>query len=176
MQRPIRPLYWVPLLIGIGTQVISAERLDEAAVKAAFIYNFIKFIEWPGPVSQPNSFIVCATEIDTLQGRLSVLQGKMKGNVPIVLRQGVSGDALRECHVVFISDSTNIEGVLNEVKKQPIVTISDRPNFILKGGGLGLIKDGNKISFEINLDAINASGLHVSAQLLKLARMIKSSQ
>ena len=174
--QPLKRLLFVLLSAGVANGQVCAEPLDEAAVKAAFIYNFLKFIEWPDSADTQAPLYVCATEDEALQGNLSVLQGKMLSNRPIVVRDGVVGDALKTCQLVLVSGSANVDRIVHELKNQPIVTVSDHPDFIQRGGGLGLINDGNRISFEVNLDATNAAGVHVSAQLLKLAKTIKSSQ
>lgn len=174
--HPLKQLLFVLLLAGGIENQVFADPLDEAAVKAAFIYNFIKFIEWPDISRSQNAFTVCTTDLDALQGNLSVLDGKMLRDRKIEVRYGVVGDALKNCQLVFVSSSVSVGQIVSKLKNQPIVTVSDIPGFVEQGGGLGLIRDDNRISFQVNLDATNAAGVHVSAQLLKLAQSIKSSR
>lgn len=176
--QSLKRLLLVLLSAGVGgaNGLVCAEPLDAAAVKVAFIYNFINFIEWPDSADTQNPLNVCATEDAALQGSLSVLQRKMLSDRPIVVREGVVGETLKTCQLVYVSGAANVDWIVHELKNQPIVTVSDHPDFVQRGGGLGLINDGNRIGFEVNLDATNAAGLHVSAQLLKLAKIIKFSQ
>lgn len=175
--RSLKGLLFGLLLAGGGSiSPICADPLDEAAVKAAFIYNFIKFIEWPNAAFTQSGFNVCATDEEALQGNLSVLQGKTLSNRSIMVRYGVAGEELKTCQLVFVSGAVRVDQIVNVLKNYPIVTVSDIPGFVQQGGGLGLVNDGSRVGFEVNLDATNAVGLHISAQLLKLAKFIKSSQ
>jgi len=156
------------------TPSFCEESDGEAAVKTAFLYNFFKFIEWPENSGQ-FSYNLCTTENDLLGDSLAVLENKTVFNKPLVIRREASGDGLKQCHMVFISSSnqaTYLEEVVNNLKGLPIVTVSDQPGFINLGGMIGFVQDGNRLSFEINLDIANANAVHISAKLLKLAKNV----
>lgn len=151
---------------------VQAESGGEAAVKTAFLYNFIKFIEWPEPAVNQNSYSLCTTDNDQLGDSLMVLENKIISNKPIVIRRGINGKDLKNCHMVFIDSSENAAAIIQALKSLPIVTVSDKPSFIDQGGMIGLVQVDNRLGFEINLDATNVDGVHISAQLLKLARRV----
>ena len=74
--------------------------------------------------------------------------------------------------MVFIGATGNTEKIIRYLKGLPIVTVSDEPGFIDQDGTIGLMQDGNHLRFEINLDVANANAVHISAQLLKLAKHV----
>ena len=152
-----------------------AESGGEAAVKTAFLYNFFKFIEWPEAASQ-NAYSLCTTDNDQLGDSLSVLENKTIGNKPMVIRRDVNGKDLQDCHIVFISSSENAAAIIRDLKGLPVVTVSDQRNFVDQGGMIGLVQGDNHLGFEINLDAANAEGVHISAQMLKLAKRVNAAK
>lgn len=150
-----------------------AESGSESALKTAFLYNFFKFINWPeSVVNQLQAYQLCTTSNDGLGNSLIVLENKRIGDIPLQIHRNVSGSALKDCHLVFIGAGENAGNISRELKGLPIATISDRNNFIEQGGMIGLIEDDNRLGFELNLDATNISGLHLNAQLLKLAKKV----
>lgn len=147
----------------------------ETAVKAGFIYNFSKFIEWPARTAESSSYNLCVMGDDKREDSLDVLVGKMVGNKPLTLTRNVKPANLKDCHMLFViqDKDVHLQALLADIAALPIVTVSDSPDFILKGGMIGLIRDGNRVGFEVNLKPANAVGIRMSAQLLKLAKSVK---
>ncbi|TAN66543.1 MAG: YfiR family protein [Methylobacter sp.] len=160
------------LLAGAITGQAYAESGSEAAVKTAFLYNFFKFIEWPKAAANQDAYRLCTTNNDQLGDSLSVLESKTVNSKPMLIERNTTGEGLKNCHMVFIDSSENTTRIIRYLKNLPIVTVSDEPGFIDQGGTIGLIQGDNRLSFEINLAAANANGVHISAQLLKLARRV----
>lgn len=153
--------------------VAHGESGSESALKTAFLYNFFKFINWPESVlSQRQTYQLCTTTNDGLGSSLTVLENKRIGDKPLQIRRNVNGSALKDCHLVFIGASENAGNISQALKGLPIATISDHSNFIEQGGMIGLVEDDNRLGFELNLDATNSSGLHLNAQLMKLAKKV----
>jgi hypothetical protein len=163
------------LLAGVFTGQAHAEAGGEAAVKTAFLYNFFKFIDWPKAAGNQSAYSLCTTDNDNLGDSLLVLENKTINNKPLVIRRGVNGQDLKDCYMVFISSSENAAAIARELKGLQTVTISDKPNFIDQGGMIGLIPGDNRLSFEVNLAAANAGGVHISAQMLKLAKRVNAA-
>ena len=150
---------------------VQAEPVSDAVVKTAFLYNFFKFIDWPEAVTRQNYYNLCTTDNDQLGDSLLVLENKTIGGKSIVIRRSISGKDLKSCHMVFIG-SENAEAIIRNLKGLPVVTVSEKLNFIDQGGMIGLVPGDNRLSFEVNLDAINTEGIYISSQLLKLAKRI----
>ena len=158
------------LLTLLSNGQVNADSGGEAAVKTAFLYNFFKFVEWPKGEANQQAFSLCTTGNDLLGDSLLVLEHKTIDGKAMLVRRGVEGQELKTCHMVYLSHSENALAIVNDLKGLPIVTVSDQPNFIRQGGMIGLVEDGNRLSFEIDLNAANAVGVHISAKLLKLAK------
>lgn len=157
----------MPMLVHAATK--------EQAVKAGFVYNVTKYVIWPNHVSNDEQFNLCVFGDAKLGGSLKSLQGKLVANKPLVLRRWVKSDSLESCHMVFVSqDNTKeMKTLLQRINTFPVLTISDSPHFIDNGGMVGLIRDGTRVGLEVDLKAVRASGLNMSAQLLKLAKTVR---
>lgn len=160
------------LLAAAITGQASAESGSEAAVKTAFLYNFFKYIDWPEAAASQSAYNLCTTDNDQLGDSLLVLENKAIGNKPIVILRGINGKDLKSCHMVFIGSAENTVAIARDLKGLPVVTVSDQPDFVDQGGMIDMINEDNRLGFEINLDAANAAGIHIRAQLLKLAKKV----
>ena len=147
---------------------------NEAALKVAFLFNFFKFIDWPE--TDVTYYRLCLSSSDDLGNSLDVLTGKVIKNKPLQIVRNIAVKDLKTCHILFISPNDNVGSYLKDSKKLPIVTISDQSGFIDQGGTLGLIHDGTRLGFEVNLDAANTNAIRISAQLLKLAKTVTNSK
>jgi hypothetical protein len=155
-----------------GTSAHCAESASDAAIKTAFLYNFFKFIDWPEIANHQDTYNLCITHDDHFGDNLAALNNKVVASKPLAVHRDIADQALKNCHIVFISNVANSAGIIRDLHGMPLITVSDNPNFIDQGGVIGLIQIDNHLSFEINLDAANTNGVHISAQLLKLAKRV----
>lgn len=162
------------LLMSVSMGALAATK--EQAVKTGFIYNFTKFVVWPNSSYVLDTFNLCIVGGNDLGNSLQALDGKLVGNKPLALRRMSENDSLRHCHVVFLNKENSIQKTIQKINHLPILTVSDSVDFINQGGMIGLIRDGRRVGFEINIQAVNAAGLHIGAQLLKLAKKVKGLQ
>jgi hypothetical protein len=150
----------------------------EYQVKAAFIYNFVQFTQWPDKAfSSSDSPLVVAVFGsnpfgDSLQ---KAMEGKKLGNHPIVVKQLDSMDQIPSCQVLFVaaSEEGHLDDVFRSAADHPILTIGEATTFCDKGGAMRFLIEGGKIRFEVNLDAVQKAGLHISSKLLNLAKIYK---
>jgi len=172
----LHPLAVAPVAAQDAGQAEAEDRTREYRIKAAFIYNFAKFTEWPA-----NSFAdrgaplrICVYGEDPFGAALEGIAGKtVQGRRVEIARldELSSGDA---CHLLFISESEapNLAGILAELQRQPILTVADMPGFADAGGIINLkINEEEKIRFEINVAKARLAGLRLSAKLLSLAEI-----
>lgn len=147
---------------------------DEAAVQAAFVYNFARFTEWPPAAlaARPGPLNVCLVgRRDALAGALESLSGRTVQNHPVRVLNMPAPEDLKSCHVVFLAeaDSVRRSQVLQALADTPALTVSDSPDFARRGGMIGLVRVGDKLRFEINRGEAQVAGLKLSASLLNLA-------
>jgi hypothetical protein len=161
----------------IGAAGESQEELLELQVKAAFLYNFAKFVDWRlGPNGAPITF--CTFAGDPLSEVLRhSLSGKTINNRPLLTREIPAPKDAQNCQVVFINGD-NTKQLLTTINSMPgagTLTIGDSDQFAVWGGMIQLIKGSNKFRFAINVDAVNRNGLRISSKLLRLAEVIRES-
>ena len=147
--------------------------LRESQVKAAFIYNFALYVEWPtGAGGEQKPHTVCLIGANNFGPTLEAIRGKLVRNRSLVLRRIVAAEDAGGCDILFVSSSEriNLHSILDAVRNLPVLTISDMERFTRSGGMIGLLALDNKVQFEVNLKQAQRSQLRISSQLLKLAR------
>ena len=157
---------------GIGDGETS---MGEYCLKAAFIYNFSKFVEWPESAFRgKKEFCIATLGRTPLDRELAALSGKNVQGRSIVFRKLSSLDDATQCQVLFISRSelAKLEGILDALRDLPVLTIAESDDFCKMGGMLSLEKENGKIVFDVNYRETQRSRLRPNSQLLRLARKI----
>lgn len=151
----------------------------ETDVKAAFIYNFTKFVEWPKAVLAPGAPLqLCALGKDDLSNRLNLLHGREAQGHELHIRSLSALDDWRGCHIMFIAreNDTRLDQLQKALGDAAVLTVSDIPDFTRKGGMIGLFVESNRVQFMINLDIAQRAGLKLSARMLQLARITRPGE
>lgn len=152
-------------------------KLNEYQVKAAFIHNFVKFVEWPtaGPPGgvAPKAFCVFGSDPFGSHARI-ILGDSSSGTQPPAPRIG-SLEETRDCRILFVSASERerLADVIEAVADAPVLTIADTSGGARQGVMINFYLEEEMVRFEINVDAMRRAGLRPSAQLLKLARIVR---
>jgi hypothetical protein len=172
-------------LSGIPEAFAQAPDSDssEYLIKAGFIYNFAKFVEWPSTAfAQPDSPIVIGILGTDPFGNLidQIVENKKigaRGFVVRRLKRGTDLKDLRECKILFVGDSerAHIDELLQIVKTLPILTVGETPGFAQRGGVIRFVLEDNRVRFEVNVDAAHQADLTISSRLLTLARIIQQA-
>jgi YfiR/HmsC-like len=153
--------------------------LDETRVKAAFVYNFAKFVEWPDESRSPAAAVLVGVIGDPqLAAVLSqTLRDKQVRGHPFEVRYFQSQDELALCHILMVAsqDKALVQNILHVARAAPTLTIGEIPGFSDWGGVIELVLDGNKFRFEINAGVAHRGGLKISSRLLRLARAVKET-
>jgi len=149
----------------------------EYQIKAAFLYNYIKFVEWPAPSQNASQPIVIGVWGGNPFGDAlgsTVRDRKINGRT-IVVKQVRTAAAARATHLLFVSAADDARfGELREaLKGSGVLTVGESESFAQQGGMIFFTLDGDKLRFEINMNAAEQAGLKISAQLQKLARAIR---
>ena len=166
------------VILTICTPVAAhADGEKEYEVKAAFIFNFAKFVEWPARAfnSSESPFVVAVVGKDPFGGSLAAaLRGKEVAGRSIVLKRFNWDDDMKGAHVLFIAseDPDRLSRVSDSVKGYPILTIGESRGFAPRYGIIGFTVEKKRVRFEINLDAARRAGLTVSSRLLSLAKVV----
>ena len=158
----------------------AAAPAREYEIKAAFLYNFTKFVDWPAQTfANANAPIVigvlgdspCAQALERL-----VKDRKVNGRT-IVVRQIASAGEAKVTHMLFVGSAHEAQfaGLKPAIESLPVLTVGESPGFATLGGAVDFVPQGDKIRFEINIGVAERAGLKISAQLQKLATVVRRS-
>ena len=147
----------------------------EYEVKAVFLYNLAKFIEWPdkSPDSSPTlTFYILGD--DPFGTNLDAIKGKLIKGEKITVKHIDSINYLKNIGVLFISSSEKeqLEDLLKGIAGRPILTVGDTQSFAKRGVMINFYIENNKIRFEINMEAVKLAGLKINSNLLKMGKII----
>lgn len=151
----------------------SAGSVAEYEAKAAFLYNLVKFVEWPTDAIAPGPFRMCVAEPDPFGESLPLLvRNRQVFGFPVEIIRIRGSEPLKSCHALFIStrEPRRAASLLREIQGAPVLTVGETIEFGQTGGMMTLLIMDGRIELSINTDAVRASNLGVSAQLLRLAQ------
>lgn len=162
----------------LGSAQELPEKPSEYQVKAVYLYNFAKFVEWPADESagREDAFTVCILGRDPFGAFLDqTLAGETLHGKRAVTKRIVSGGDTSDCEIVFVSKSERhgLRSILGSLKKKSTLTVSDIEGFSERGGMIQLMLDEDRVRFEVNLTAATRAGLTLSSELLKVARSVR---
>ena len=156
-----------------------ADRPSEYQIKAAYLYNFGKFVNWPADVATASEFDVCVLGSDPFGPLLdaTVSDSTINGKRVIAKRIARAQNAA-DCRVVFLatSESQRLSSDLAVLSKLHVLTVSDNPHFLERGGMIQFVFEGDRVRFEVNLTAAQEAGLTLSSELLKVASKVVGTQ
>jgi hypothetical protein len=158
----------------------QSQTVGEYEVKAAFLYNFAKFIAWPDKsFADPGApFAFCVLGADPFGRTLDdALQGKTIGSHPVTLTRLQGAAQARRCQMVFVSssESRRLPEIEDRLRGASVLLVGDFPGFADAGGALQFIIEDNRVRFLINTDAAQRAGLRLSSKLLSVARVVHDS-
>jgi hypothetical protein len=156
------------LLMGSGAWGAA----PEYELKAAFVYNFAKFVEWPPQALSPtaDSLILGVLAQDPEREAFEALQGKMVQGRTLVVKKCTVGE-LKNCQMVFISAEAGrwLAQAMNAVRDLPILTVTDEVEGLANMGIINLVTSGGKVRFQVDARKAQRLGFKISSQLLQLA-------
>ena len=169
--------FWRLLLWPIGFLVSAAglatAEVSEYDVKAAFVFNFTKFVQFPEPQESDIPFMLClAGDAEALRP-FQQLRGKVVGQRTIDIRFADTPDQARGCQVLFIARTTPVAAVslLAATARTAVLTVGESDTFLDSGGMIQFMQEGGRIRFAIRKLVADAAGIIISSKLLALAKV-----
>ncbi len=168
-------------LAGMARFAKAQSDADEYHVKAAFLFHFAQLVDWPADSlsDADNSLFLCTLGADSFQGALeSTVEGKAVGTRIIRVRHLKQPEEAQGCHILFLgkAQSVRIPTLLASLRGAPVLTVGETAGFWGAGGMIYFRVDGNKVRFDINLDAAESARLKIGSRLLFLAQVVVGGQ
>lgn len=157
---------------------LDAQQALEVDVKAAFLYNFTKFVAWPTPQAPSEPFRLCVVNDDALRRSLErTIQGESVDGRPLESRVPRTPEEARACQLLFVGEPENDReaSLLAAVRDAPVLTVSDSTDFARRGGGIEFVRENNRLRFDVNVPGAERAGIKVSSRLLRVARRVHES-
>jgi hypothetical protein len=153
----------------------------EYEVKAAFIYNFAKYVRWPEASTSETRkpFVIGVIGRDPFGQALDdAVRGQSLEGRAVVVRRLSKVEEVADCDILFISSSekNNLQRIFQALREAPVLTIGDMDRFAERGGIINLTTEEKRVRFEINVEAAERAGLKPGSQLLRLARIVGDSR
>lgn len=173
-----RLLFVAALLVGVRAEAQAPT--GESQVKAMFVYNFLKFVEWPvaralGP-REPFVVLIIG-EGPTADAAEQFLETKAIGERPVVVRRTRWDQSLKGVRAAFVveTDTKRLRHVLDAAAVAGVLTIGEGDSFTTSGGVIGLLVEDRKVRFDVDTSAAQVAGLRVSSKLLALSRSVRTT-
>jgi hypothetical protein len=179
------------LVAGAGTglggesETVSDAETVEYQLKAGFLFNFAKFVQWPATnsagveVAQTNEFRIGVVDVSNAHSVLSsALNGKQVMHRRVVIERVETPTAAARCNLLFVTRNPTKQAkeMLAHVAAKPVLTVGETPGFAIQGGCINLVPHEHRLRFEVNLDAAAKAGLKVSSQLSAMAIVVKAQK
>jgi len=163
------PAWCLGLALAAFAAAALSDDLPEYRLKAAFLYNFALFTEWPADIG--STLNLCVYGRDPFGEEIDALQGKPVGDRRMVVHRVTTVEGLTVCQIVFIAETSGdgISRVLSSLRGATVLTVADAPGAARQGVALNMSVVKNKITFEANLTAARAANVKLSSKLLSLA-------
>lgn len=183
-QRPCRISRAAGICIGVGkpallaillllSPLMAAQTQSEFRVKAAYVFNLTKYVEWPAASSQ---VVICVVGEGPMLQALGELEGKVSDTRQIVVLSAASDGDFKRCDLAYITytNPRKIESVLQKLSGKSVLTVGEASSFTRLDGMMALLTIGEHIQIEVNLRACQRANLKVSSKLLSLAKIVNS--
>jgi hypothetical protein len=162
--------------MAFSLEAMQRADVTDYEVKAAYLYQFGSFVQWPAGAADSGSFTICVLGMDPFGPSLdAVVAGESIGGKSVVIRRIAQAQEASACRILFISSS--LDGQFGEILKvlgnTSVLTVSDMPRFAERGGMLQFVTTANRVRFEVNLTPADESGLSLSSELLRIAVSVK---
>lgn len=162
----------------LTTTVAAQTRVQatEDEIKAEYLFKFNDYIQWPaGTFDKSPTFAICVVADESFTRLVAdVLHDRRVRDKPIVLRRPETANVARQCQVLYLSraELARSDWLVEVLEAQPVLLVSDSPDFLERGGTIALVLENNRMRFDISLPAAKRSGLNIDSRLLRSARRV----
>jgi hypothetical protein len=180
--RVIGHRWWLgTLILFTGLNLAAGQSATEYQVKAAFLFNFAKFVEWPADAfaASDATLQICVLGPDPFGGDFEqVIEDKTVNGHRLEIIHPSGLPQARSCQILFVASSQKqqTKEILQGIKGASVLSVGDTPGFAKAGGVINFVLDDNRVRFEINPKAAERAHLKLSARLLTVAKQIVTEE
>lgn len=171
-----RALFTLGLALCAAAGVALAQAASEAAVKAAFLYKFAGYVEWPpGSFARPDQpFVIGVSGAEEVAEELERLVPRRAiHNRRIEVRRMVNGTSAADVHLLFVGRGhSNARSLVRVARENGVLTVTEGPHGLELGSAINFVTQGDRVAFEVSLDSAERSGLRISSRMLAVARRV----
>src|SRR5579862_2556170 len=172
-------LLWIAILALFAAPIsFGTERgVTDYEVKAAFLYSFAKYVQWPSEDPGDPSFVITVLGDDPFRNALDdALRGKQADSRRVVLKRTRKPEEIGKSQILFISDSEerDLPRILKQIEGSAVLTVGEMDRFAERGGAIRFRMDQKRVRFDVNLKVAEQAHLKISSELLKLARIVSA--
>jgi len=165
-------------VIAVPCPRAQTSRPTDYDVKAVYLYNFGRFVEWPSHLTATKTepFTICVLGQDPFGSALdATLAGETIAGKSVTTKRISIPQKSDDCQILFVSsaEEPRLVKIMETLDKEAILTVSDMPEFSQRGGMIQFEREGKKVRFEVNLVAVQRAGLALSSELLKVATTVR---
>jgi hypothetical protein len=172
MRRADLPRACLALGLWLAAAVAGAQQPSEPAVKAAFLYKFAGYVEWPAPAKPDAPFVIATLAADDVAAELlRILPGRTIGGRPAVVRTVREGESLAGVQILFIGRrAADTRAAIRAAQQQGALTVTETD--LDAGAAINFVLAENRVAFEVSLEAAERSGHRISSRMLAVARRV----
>jgi len=178
LRRPLLAAIWCTLaMMALAPEVRGAAEPTEYQVKAVFVFNFARFVEWPAQAftAPDEPFVIGIVGTDPFGARLDeAVRGERVGQHPLQVRRFRNADKIGACQILYIdrSEGAQLSQILTAVNQRNTLTVTDLDGAAQHGVMIQFVTESNRIRLRINVEAARAAGLEISSKLLRPAEIV----
>lgn len=175
-------LEWLPAAIAmlqcfLAPPLLDAQTASEYQVKAAYLYNFTKFVEWPARnfANSTAPIQLCILNDTSFGSELNqIVKGKVVAGHPVSVVPVQTPEQSRSCHILFINASQNVQArhIIEVLRHTSVLTVGESKGFVEDGGIINFVLQGDRVQFQVNHKAAKQAGLGISSRLLAVAKVV----
>lgn len=170
------------LMVSLGrADAQNSAASSEYKVKAAFVFHFAQFVEWPTNAFQSENgpLIIGILGNDPFGSAIDeIVRGEVVRNHPLQVQRYRTLNDVKGCHILYVcpSEASNTRAIVERLRGQSVLTVGETENFARSGGVIRFLKEGNKIRFRINVQAAAEANVTISSKLLRAAEIVNTEQ
>ena len=150
----------------------------ESDIKAAFLYNFAKYVVWPDTAFANGDFHLCvAADRQFVASLDAIIAGETIEGRQVTRLTPTTPEAARSCHILFVGRGEPLAYRLySSLERLPVLLVGDAPDFLDQGGMVTFVREGDRVRFDVDVTVAEQAGLTISSRLLRIARRVLSPQ